>query len=427
MFQEFKQKWDETDTKFKAILIAIVVGGVAFIFFNDRKNTEAAAKKATATAEAAPVVSAGGPQSAANPAKPFSWSALPTNNRNQGLEDLVTEVRVLRDELAKQKRDQGDAAAQKSNATTPTQRPAGVDLNAPIPNAAAPDAAAATAKTLPPPVKFDAAPDQAAQNSSSKPADSAYTPPEAPARPSMKIWEAEAAPKKAAAPEPKYIIPAHSALEAVMLSGINARPSGSIAGAIGSSTSANDVGAPFVSRIKGEALLPNGWKLNDLGDCFMGGSGVAVINAERAYAISNTVSCIAPNGDVFEAPIKAYALDVDGIQGIAGKVVSKQGSILLQALLTGMVSGFGAAITPTAIPASNTNATGGSTAFQTPDPHTVAAAALGNGIQTATAQLSRFYLDYAKEIFPVIEVLAGTRITWILKETVEFKRIRKSS
>ena len=211
-----------------------------------------------------------------------------------------------------------------------------------------------------------------------------------------------------------------------MLSGINAKPSGSISGAAGSVNSANDVGAPFVTRLKGDAILPNGWKLSDLGDCFLGGSGVAILSAERVYAISNTISCIATDGEIYEAPIKAFGLDVDGIQGIAGKVVSKQGAILMQAALTGIASGLGSALSPSALPSSNINTLSGSQqGIQTVNPSLVAQTAVGTGINQASAQLSRFYLEFARETFPVIEVTAGTRITWVLKESIEFKRTKK--
>jgi conjugal transfer pilus assembly protein TraB len=114
---------------------------------------------------------------------------------------------------------------------------------------------------------------------------------------------------------------------------------------------------------------------------------------------------------------------VDGTLGIAGKVVSKQGALLLQAALTGMASGLGAALAPSAIPAYNSNAVSGSTTgVQYPNPAAVAQTAVGQGINQAASQLSKFYLDYAKETFPVVEVVSGTRVTWVLKETVELKR-----
>ena len=247
----------------------------------------------------------------------------------------------------------------------------------------------------------------------------------------MKVWddppqsgEADVAELKREAVSDQLVIPVNAGMESVLLSGFNARASGSVAGAVGSaSTSANNVGAPFVTRLKGDAILPNGWRIPDLGDCYLGGSAVAVLSAERAYSIANQLSCIKPNGEVYEGPVKAYALDVDGTLGLACKVVSKQGSLLMQAALTGMVSGLGAALSPTSIPTYNSNGTNGSTqSYQFPNLGAVAATSAGAGVQQASSQLSKFYLQYASEVFPVCEVVATTRATWVLEETVVLKR-----
>jgi conjugal transfer pilus assembly protein TraB len=72
-------------------------------------------------------------------------------------------------------------------------------------------------------------------------------------------------------------------------------------------------------------------------------------------------------------------------------------------------------------------ATGGSTQFQTPDPAMVARTAAGSGMQNAASQLSRFYLEFARETFPVIEIPATTRITWILKESLVLKKKPKGA
>jgi conjugal transfer pilus assembly protein TraB len=223
--------------------------------------------------------------------------------------------------------------------------------------------------------------------------------------------------------EATVVIPTNSAFEGVLLSGFNARPSGSITAAVGTVNSANSVGAPFVSRIKGEAILPSNWKLSDLGDCFMGGSATAVLSAERAYSIAKSVSCISASGEVFEGQVKAYGLDVDGTLGLACKVVSKQGSLIAQAALTGAVSGIGTALTPQQLPSYVSNASGGGqAAYQLPNPRMLAETAVGTGVEKAASQISKFYLDYAKEVFPVCEVTSGTRITWVLEEPLELKR-----
>lgn len=427
MFDKLKQDWDDMDVKFKAILAAVIVAGIAFIFVQGQKNKEIDAKKATQAASGEPAreVPPGSQAAIGNQAsKPYNFRAIPDSNRNQGLEDLKAIVEQLRSEIRDKNRDE------KARAITPPK----LDMDAPVGEDNTP--ANSAPKGLPPPVKFDAqgatATPTSSPNSQSpavmQPLDTPpqpIQPPPPPPAPKMKVWTSSPVAVKEAAQEKKLVIPVNSALEAIMLSGVNARPTGSSGGAIGSALAANDVGAPFVTRIKGDAILPNGWKLNDLGECHLGGSAVAVISAERAYAISSILSCVARDGEVFEAPIKAYGLDVDGIQGISGKIVSKQGSILLQALLVGIASGGATALTPQPIQGFNNAATGGAQQVQYPDPNVVAATALGTGLSNASKELMKFYLAYAADIFPVIEIPSGTRVTWIIKETVELKRVKK--
>jgi conjugal transfer pilus assembly protein TraB len=427
MFAKQKQEWDEMDPKWRMALIAMVVAGSIGIYvFEQRKGANDAAKVVAAPTGISSAAGSGTPGAA--PGTRYDTNMLPiTTNRNQGLEDLITEVGKLRSELSQFKVNTPLANGQNGRGTRSEGAGSAdnFDLNTPIsppPVGSGPSL---------PPVDFSSK-DAAA---SSAPAKSAATSTARVASPSAeaippatpKVWQPVRVEEKEVDSTPKVVIPVNAGLEAVLLSGVAARPSGSTGGAIGSSVSANSVGAPFVTRIKGDAILPNGWKLSDLGDCFLGGSAVAVLSAERAYAISDTLSCVAPNGEVYEGPVKAYGLDVDGTLGLAGKVVSKQGAILFQALLTGIASGLGTALTPTPIAGLNTSAANGSAqGVQYPDGDTIARTAVGTGIGNATSQLSRFYLEFARETFPVIEVVAGTRITWILKETIELKRTRSA-
>uniref|UniRef100_UPI00191C334B hypothetical protein n=1 Tax=Escherichia coli TaxID=562 RepID=UPI00191C334B len=65
---------------------------------------------------------------------------------------------------------------------------------------------------------------------------------------------------------------------------------------------------------------------------------------------------------------------------------------------------------------------GGQAAYQLPNPRMLAETAVGTGVEKAASQVSKFYLDYAKEVFPVCEVTSGTRVTWVLEEPLELKR-----
>lgn len=446
MFEKQKQEWQDMDPKWRMTIIAMVVAGTIGIVIYDQRKSGGDIAKSQAASSGASMSNAPGAPGGISGTRYDTSMMPPPSNRNQGLEDLISEMQKLRSEIAQNKKDgpafslggssvgassgQNGQVGQNSQggrgaASGSAAGPDGLDLSAPITFPPAPSKAGAGLDWK----ESDAPVASGKANSGQGTRSRLSTEAEAvPAAPTPKVWQPARVEAKEVDAAPKVIIPVNAGLEAVLLSGVAARPSGSSGGALGSAVSANSVGAPFVSRIKGDAILPNGWKLSDLGDCFLGGSAVAVLSAERAYAISDTLSCVASNGEVYEGPVKAYGLDVDGTLGLAGKVVSKQGAILFQALLTGIASGLGTALTPTPIAGLNTSAASGSSqGVQYADGETIARTAIGTGIGNATSQLSRFYLEFARETFPVIEVVAGTRITWILKESIELKRTRTAT
>jgi conjugal transfer pilus assembly protein TraB len=437
MFDDLRQDWQDTNPKVRWAFIGAGVIGMTLIGAHHLLK-QAPAADAMATQDEAPATNAGSVPGAADAQAFHQRSALPSSQRNQGLEDMELKLQTLNDKLDRQTKELDTLRA--ANGANATGVQAGVPMSVSRPAPSAPSSQAGSVdldSMLPGPTFPEGSPgkanarDGARSNGLLNGLDGDASAAE-PAPAHMKIWAEDGAAESAslttvagAEHDETFVVPVNAALEGVLLSGFNARPTGAVAGAVGNNaqTSANEVGAPFVSRLKGEAILPNGWRLADLGDCFLGGSGVAVLAAERAYVISSELSCVAPNGDVWEAPIKAYGLDVDGTLGLAGKVVSKQGSLLMQAALTGVVAGLGTMLSPTSIPAYNVTATGGgTTGYQYPNIGALAATALGQGVNSASQQLSHFYLQYATEVFPVVEVVSGTRVTWVVRESVTLHR-----
>ena len=49
-----------------------------------------------------------------------------------------------------------------------------------------------------------------------------------------------------------------------------------------------------MTRLKGDAILPNGWKLSDMGDCFLGGSGTAGLSFGKSRNNSPRIAAMAP-------------------------------------------------------------------------------------------------------------------------------------
>lgn len=422
MIDKYRAQWTEMDPKFKWAIGAIGIAGTIFAFVRgeqyEQKKLERDAQKPSV---AAPVAG-----TAAGNASDFTMTAMPRSNRNMGLEDVLAQLEKTRQDSKR------SAELSESNAAALnklTDRLQNIEATKSAAMQRASTGSADLNESLPPPVDFGQ-PGSPKRPAAGPAADilggdlnNAAAPAGKVASTSMKVWpEKETTEADSEKSGPPLVIPVNAALESVMLTGINARTNSSGYGASGSVLSANNVGSPFVTRIKGNAILPNGWKLADLGDCFLSGTGIAILSTERANVIANMLSCIDKKGRVFEAPIKAYGVDLDGIQGLSGRLVTKQGAVVAKSFTAGLFSGLGSAVAPQGIQGYNSNQQSGQQqGIQYANPSLIAGTSLGSGIQNAAAQTSKFYMDYAKEMFPVVEVNAGTRVTWILQETVELK------
>ena len=434
MIDKYKAQWAEMDPKFKFAIGGLVVVGVILTYVQSQRHDRLVKEQEVTEVARKAAMAAAAPTAPGAPRNDYRMTAVPTSVRNQGLEDLVGELQRTTAEAKASREAAANAATllQKMHERV-SQLEAGKIGSITSPGSVD---QAAFGNALPPPVDFSqpgsssklpgrttaAAGTQGSNGAVDFSLPSGPVEKSAPkSRNRMKIWDEKADEVKHPAAEAAYrSIPANSALESVMLTGINARSNNASGGAAsGTVVSANNVGSPFVTRVKGNAILPNGWKVGFFDDCFISGTGIAVLSSERANVIANTITCVDKKGAIFEAKIKAYGVDLDGIQGISGRVVTKQGSILAKTALAGVASGLGTALAPTAIPGYNSNQQSGEQGIQFPSVKLIGQSALGTGVADGAKALSKFYLDYAKEMFPVIEVNAGTRITWILQETVE--------
>lgn len=207
-----------------------------------------------------------------------------------------------------------------------------------------------------------------------------------------------AAPKK----EEEAWVPAGSILQGVLLSGLDAP----------TSSHAQKNPTPIVIRVKKEAILPNFFKV-DIRECFIIASGYGVMSTERANIRTETLTCVRHDGGIIETAIQGYGIGEDGKAGLRGRLVTKQGALLAKSMTAGFFSGLADAAKPTAIAAVNTTP-GTTTGYQSPDSDSLLASGLGEGAGTALNQVSKFYLDMAKEMFPVIEIDAGRNIEIVM-------------
>jgi conjugal transfer pilus assembly protein TraB len=162
---------------------------------------------------------------------------------------------------------------------------------------------------------------------------------------------------------------------------------------------------PVLLRIIDLAQLPNKFRA-DIRECFAIGEAYGELSSERANIRINTISCNSKDGAVAEGQVSGYVVGEDGKLGVAGQVVTKQGAMLARTMAAGFLQGVSQAFSQSATVV-NISPTGSTSTI---DPNKTAQAGLGGGVSKAAEELSKFYIDMSKEMFPVVEVSAGRKV-----------------
>jgi conjugal transfer pilus assembly protein TraB len=198
-------------------------------------------------------------------------------------------------------------------------------------------------------------------------------------------------------------IPAGTFVEGILLSGLDA-PTGNAAKA---------EPHPVLINLKGKAYLPNKWK-SDIKECYVLGSGYGDISSERAYIRAEVFSCTKTSGDILERKIDGYVAGEDGKVGLAGTVISKQGSMLARTMVAGFLEGVA-----TAFNESETNySIGDEGVIKSFDSSEAGGMAAFAGMSRAAERLSEFYMGLVNQMFPVIEINAGRVIDIVFLKQV---------
>ena len=204
-------------------------------------------------------------------------------------------------------------------------------------------------------------------------------------------------------------IPAGSFLRAINLTGIDAPTGGQ----------AQSNPHPLLFRVVDFAQLPNNFKA-DYKECFITAAGHGDISSERAMVRLDKLSCISKDGGAVDADIKGYVSDETGKNGMKGRLVSKQGQVIANAILAGVASGIGSAF-------SNSSTTSTQTALgttQSVNPSESLKYGLGQGANKGFDRLAQYYITLADKLHPVVEVDSGRQVDIVFLQGVTMEKAR---
>ncbi len=172
---------------------------------------------------------------------------------------------------------------------------------------------------------------------------------------------------------------------------------------------------PILMRTQDNAFLPNRYRF-EIKECFILASSHGDISSERAFARLENLSCVRRDGRAVDMAVKGYVVGEDGKAGMRGRLISKQGQILANALLAGIGSGIGqafqnSATTQSISPLGSTSTVNQGQQFKN---------GISSGVGKTLDRLSQYYIDLAEKLFPVIEIDAGRTVEVVFTKGFAF-------
>ena len=197
------------------------------------------------------------------------------------------------------------------------------------------------------------------------------------------------------------VIPAGAFAKAILLSGVDA------ATALASSSDP----IPVLIRITDAGTLPRKFK-SDLKDCHVIAGGYGDLSSERVYARLEKLTCTERlTGEIIETEVSGFVAGEDGKAGLRGNVVAKEHTYLVNSVLGGLIGGFSHTMTPREnIGLFSDKTTNAADNFKQ---------GFGSGMSSSMDRLSKYYIDRAESLQPVIEVAAGRVVDLVFTEKAE--------
>lgn len=176
---------------------------------------------------------------------------------------------------------------------------------------------------------------------------------------------------------------------------------------------------PVVLRITGPArsVMQNGKVLTTrIEGCIVNGAARGDLSSEKVYVKLARMTCDQPGGRVAVSEVKGF-ISFAGKSGVRGRVVSREGNLVSQALLAGIVGGFGRGFSANAngIFAGQLGAGGQRPSLSATD---IVAGGLGQGAGEAADTVSQYLIERAEQYQPVVEMPTGIAVEIVFLDGV---------
>ena len=168
---------------------------------------------------------------------------------------------------------------------------------------------------------------------------------------------------------------------------------------------------PVLIQAEGDILIANG-DTQTLDQCFFLGVAKGNMNSKTADIRLNKISCSLNDGkNKIEGDISGWVVDENGITGIQGELLHKNGAWMAQTFVAGFLQTFSSSMSGLAGGSNSSYSSNGENT-------TVGDSLIQSGSQSTSdvfAKMGDYYLKMAEQIFPVIEFKPGRTIDIMLQ------------
>lgn len=167
---------------------------------------------------------------------------------------------------------------------------------------------------------------------------------------------------------------------------------------------------PVLLQAEGDILIANN-DTENVENCFFIGSAKGNINSQTADIRLNKISCSLADGTKkIEGTISGWVIGENGIPGVPGELLHKNGAWLAKTFVAGFLETFSSSV----VAYSGANRTGATTGTDVNIGDTVGTSA-ASSTSDVFSKIGQYYLKMAQQIFPVIEVKPGRTVDILLK------------
>lgn len=180
---------------------------------------------------------------------------------------------------------------------------------------------------------------------------------------------------------------------------------------------------PVVLRITGPArsVVSDGKLLTTrIEGCIVNGAARGDLSAEKVYVKLAKMTCDQPGGRVAVSAVKGF-ISFAGKTGVRGRVVSREGSLVTQALLAGIAGGFGRGFSANANSLFSGIATGADGRREPLSSGDIIQGGLGQGVGEAADTVSKYLIERAEQYQPVIEMPTGIDVEIVFLDGVHVR------